>query len=135
MEIKNFFQKIFSHHKEIHVPPVVMNCFHEQFSDSMNAEWLKNDEIYEVVFYRDDHENIATYQKNGLMLSLKINLLLEELPDKIKQVGQRVGELMNAIKIEFKDEIQFELIIRDEMLVRFSLLLSEEGELLNKKQL
>ena len=135
MEIKNFFQKIFVHSKEVHVPAAIQQHFQKKFSDAMNAEWQKMDEVYEVVFYHDEHENIATYQKDGLMLSLKINLILEELPNKIKQVGQKFGELMNAIKIEYNEETQFELIIRDEMLVRYSLLLNEAGELLNKRQL
>ena len=135
MEIKNFFQKIFTHHKDVHVPSVIQEHFQEQFSDSMNAEWQKNDEVYEVVFYRNEHENIVTYQKDGSLLSLKVNLLLDELPDKITQEGMEHGELMNAIKIEYKDEIQYELIVRDEMLVRYSLLLNDKGEILNNRQL
>jgi len=135
MEIKNFFQKIFIHHKEIQVPSDIQQHFHEEFSDSINAEWQKNEEVYEVVFYHNEHENIAIYQKDGSLLSLKINLVLEELPDQIRLGGQEYGELMNAIKIEQKNEIQYELIVRDEMLVRYSLLLNEEGGLLHKKQL
>jgi len=135
MEIKNFFQKIFTHHKEVQVPSAVQLQFQEQFSASINAEWQKSDEVYEVVFYCDDHENIATYQKDGSRMSLKINLLLEELPEKIENEGQKYGELMNAIRMEYENEIQYELIIRDEMLVRYSLLLNETGELLNSRQL
>lgn len=135
MEIKNFFQKIFSHHKEIHVPPIVLSRFQEQFSDSMNAEWLKNDVFFEVVFYRDDRENIATYQKDGSLLSLKINLVLEELPDKIRQRGQEHGELMNAILIESQGIQIYELIVRDAELVRYTLLLNESGETQGKEKL
>lgn len=135
MEIKNFFQKIFIHHKEVQVPSDIHQQFREKFSDSINAEWQKNEDVYEVVFYHNEHENIATYQKDGSLLSLKINLVLEELPDIIRQGVQENGELMNAIKIEDKNEIQYELIVRDEMLIRYSLLLNDEGELLYKKQL
>jgi len=135
MEIKNFFHKIFTGNREPEVPKAVRQKFNEQFNQSINIEWQKTGELYEAIFYRDEREHIASYQKDGLMTCLKINLPLNVLPQKVERNAQKHGELMNAIQIECNDEIQFELIIRDEMLVRFSLLLNDEGELLNKRQL
>ena len=135
MEIKNFFQKIFSPHKEVQVPSVVVDLFQEHFSDSLNAEWQKNEESYEVVFYRDDREHIATYQKDGVLLSLKINLLHNLVPEVIELAVKEHGELMNAILIESKGVKSYELIVRDKDLVRFSLLLSESGDMLRKEKL
>lgn len=135
MEIKNFFQKIFSPHKEVQVPSMVVDLFQEHFSDSLNAEWQKNEESYEVVFYRDDREHIATYQKDGVLLSLKINLLHNLVPEVIELAVKEHGELMNAILIESKGVKSYELIVRDKDLVRFSLLLSESGDMLRKEKL
>ena len=135
MEIKNFFQKIFSGSREPDLPKPVRNKFEARFSESINVEWQKTGEQFEAVFYRDDLEHIATFDADGSVVCLKINLPLTVLPELINQNARKEGELMNAIRIECKDEIQYEMIVRDEMLVRYTLLLNVEGKILNKKQL
>ncbi len=109
--------------------------FAEQFNHSMNVEWQKMGEQYEAVFYRDDMEHIASYQADGSITCLKINLPLSALPEKVAENVHEEGELMNAIRIECKSEIQYELIVRDPELSRYFLLVSEKGEVLKKEKL
>lgn len=135
MDVKNFFQKIFTANKDIHVPEPVKEKFAEQFDESLNIEWHKTGDKYEAVFYKEDLEHIACYKKDGQMHCLKINLPLAKVPEDIVNAAETHGELMNAIYIECDDTQNFELIVRDSELIRFTLLLNESGEVLEKEKL
>lgn len=135
MEMKNFFQKLFTGSRETEVPKVVKLNFEERFSQSINVEWQKVDGQFEAVFYRDDLENIAIFEKDGTMICLKTNLPLTALPENVAQNARKEGELMNAIQIECTGELEFELIVRDESLVRYFLLIDEKGQILKKDKL
>lgn len=135
MDVINFFQKIFSNHRDIQIPPVVKEKFAGQFDESLNIEWQKSGEQYEAVFYKEELEHIARYNEDGAMVCLKINLPLTKVPDEIRQKAETQGELMNAIYIECDDLQKFELIVRDSELTRYTLLLNESGEVLEKEKL
>lgn len=135
MEIKNFFQKIFSGSREPEVPKAVQQKFAEQFDQSINVEWQKAGDQFEAVFYRDDLEHIATYQSDGVMSCLKINLPLNDLPEMVAETVHKEGELMNAIQIDCNGGLQYELIVRDDELNRYFLLLTESGKVIKKEKL
>lgn len=135
MEIKNFFQKIFTGSREVEVPKAVKQKFEERFSQSINVEWQKTGDNHEAVFYLDDLEHIATFQPDGFVFCLKINQPLSQLPENLLEAAGKEGELMNAIKIECKGILQYELIVRDNELQRYFLLLNETGDILKKEKL
>ncbi|MCK3683324.1 hypothetical protein [Maribellus sp. YY47] len=135
MEIKQFFQKIFSASKEIQVPEAVKNHFSEHFSDTLNTEWQQTGDLFEAVFYKEELEHIASYQQDGAFVCLKINQPLLELPDKITKAAEKHGELMNAILIECEDHREYELIIRDAELIRYFFLVDEDGAVKRKEKL
>jgi len=135
MDAKNFFQKIFSGSKGTHTPTLVKERFNEQFEQPINVEWIKTGDQFEAVFYKDELENIARYSANGEMTCLKVNLPLDRVPENIAAAAKLHGELMNAIMIECEKSVKFELIVRDEALNRYFLLLSPNGEVSEKEKL
>ncbi|MDM8159248.1 hypothetical protein QUH73_05385 [Labilibaculum sp. K2S] len=133
MDFKNLFRKIFNDSQESLTPQAIINTFNNQFDSPLNTEWHKTDQFYEAIFYKNELEHIAVYRANGTYVCLKINLQLESIPDTIYQAIKSHGEVMNAIKINYTDLQNFELIVRDQNLIRYSLLLNAHGEILDKK--
>jgi hypothetical protein len=132
--MKNIFSKIFKF-STVSLPTEVKESFAEKFGDSINVEWLQSDDFYEAVFYNNDIEHIAHFDSDGNLLNLKKNLSLAKTPPHILQKAKLHGELMNAIEISEKEVVGYELIVRDEALIRFSLLLNEKGGLIHKSKL
>ncbi|MGV8091507.1 MAG: hypothetical protein AB2L24_06520 [Mangrovibacterium sp.] len=135
MDVKNFFLKILSGNKGTNIPQAVKESFGNQFDNPLNTEWSKTEGHYEAVFYKDELEHIASYKTNGEFLNLKINLQLSTVPKPILKTVKAHGELMNAIAIHEKNTVQYELIVRDSNLIRYFLLVSSSGEVLEKEKL
>jgi len=133
MDFKKLLHKIVNASQETLTPQSVTDAFNYQFDSPLNTEWHKTDEFFEAVFYKDELEHIAKYKANGKPVSLKINLPLESIPVKIYEAAKPYGEVMNAIKINCKEIINYEFIVRDQNLTRYSLLLNAQGEILDKK--
>jgi len=132
--MKNILSKIFSF-SNVSLPEPVKNSFFTKFGDSINVEWLHSDDFYEAIFYLEDIEYIARFDSLGKLLNLKKNLPIHTTPEHIKRKAALHGELMNVIEIREDEIVGYELIIRDEMLIRFSLLLNEKGGLIHKSKL
>jgi hypothetical protein len=132
--MKNIFSKIFKF-SNVSLPEAVENSFLEKFGESINIEWLHSDDFYEAIFYLDDIEHIAHFDSSGKLLNLKKNLTVQAAPEHIKQKAALHGELMNVIEIREDEIVGYELIVRDEALIRFSLLLNEKGGLIQKSKL
>jgi len=132
--MKNILGKIFKF-SSVTLPQRVKDSFFEKFGDSLNVEWLRTDDFYEAIFYREDIEHIAHFDSIGKLLNLKKNLPIHTTPEHIKEKAALHGELMNVIEISEDDIVGYELIIRDEGLIRFSLLLNEKGGLIQKTKL
>jgi len=132
--MKNILSKIFNF-SNISLPEAVKNSFSEKFGDSINIEWLHSDDFYEAIFYHDDIEHIAHFDTKGNLLNLKKNLSIYSIPDHIREKASEHGELMNVIEISEREIVGYELIVRDETLIRFSLLLNEKGGLIQKSKL
>lgn len=132
--MKNILSKILKF-SSVSLPANVKNSFFEKFGDSLNVEWLRTDDFYEAIFYREEIEHIARFDSTGKLLNLKRNLPIHATPDHIKTKAADHGELMNVIEISENEIVGYELIIRDEELIRFSLLLNEKGGLIQKSKL
>ena len=135
MDVKNFFQNIFSGGKSTQVPSSVKTSFAQQFPEPLNTEWQKTGDQFEAVFYKDELEHIARYKANGEMSCLKINLHLDSLPEIVSKAAKIHGELMNAISILCDGDRKYELIVRDPDLNRYFLLITPEGEVSEKEKL
>jgi hypothetical protein len=132
--MKNIFSKIFKF-SNVSLPEAVENSFFEKFGESINIEWLHSDDFYEAIFYLDEIEHIAHFDSSGKLLNLKKNLSVQSAPEHIKQKALQHGEIMNVIEIREDEIVGYELIVRDEALIRFSLLLNEKGGLIQKSKL
>ncbi len=132
--MKNILNKIFKF-STVSLPEQVKVSFLEKFGDSINVEWLETDDFYEAIFYLGEIEHIAHYDSTGKLLNLKKNLPIHTAPEHIKEKAAQHGELMNVIEISEDEIVGYELIVRDETLIRFSLLLNEKGGLIHKSKL
>jgi len=132
--MKNILSKIFSF-TNVSLPIAVKDSFFEKFGESINVEWLHSDDFYEAIFYLEEIEYIAHFDSEGKLLNLKKNLSIQATPEHIKRKANEHGELMNVIEIREDEIVGYELIVRDEALIRFSLLLNEKGGLIQKSKL
>jgi hypothetical protein len=119
------------------LPEAVEKTFLNKFGNSLNVEWLHTDDFYEAIFYLEEVEHIARFDSVGHLLNLKKNLSRQATPKHIKVTAEQHGELMNTIEImENNNEVVgYELIVRDEALIRYSLLLNQNGGLIQKSKL
>lgn len=132
--MKNILSKIFKF-STVSLPSAVKDSFQEKFGESINVEWLQSDDFYEAIFYLEDIEHIARFDSVGKLLNLKKNLSVQTAPEHIKEKAAVHGELMNIIEIREEEIVGYELIVRDEALIRFSLLMNEKGGLIHKSKL
>ena len=132
--MKNILSKIFNF-SSVTLPPPVKESFSEKFGESINVEWLQTDDFYEAIFYLEDIEHIARFDSTGKIINQKKNLPIHSTPQHIKDKAAEHGELMNVIEICETEIVGYELIVRDESLIRFSLLLNEKGGLIHKSKL
>jgi len=135
MDVKKFFQNILNGTKGINLPQAVTDAFNNQFNNPLNTEWIKTEGCYEALFYKDEQEHIARFKPDGKLISLKINLPLDMAPELIRKTAGEQGELMNAIVIQDDNNLKYELIVRDDHLTRYFLLLNSAGEVLEKAKL
>lgn len=132
--MKNILSKIFNF-SSVSIPEAVKDSFFQKFGESINVEWLHSDDFYEAIFYLEDIEYISRFDSAGKLLNVKKNLPIHDTPEHIKQKAALHGELMNVIEIKEEEIVGYELIVRDETLIRFSLLLNEKGGLIHKNKL
>lgn len=135
MDVKAFFKKISTPQREPVISKQVKHNFASQFPESRNTEWNNTGDQFEAVFYQEELEHIARYTKEGALVCLKINLPLTMVPPTIAAAAAEHGELMNAIAIEANDGQKFELIVRNTELIRYTLLMTDDGELIEKEKL
>lgn len=132
--MKNILSKIFKF-TNVNLPPPVKSAFSEKFGESINVEWLQIDDFYEAIFYLEEMEHIARFDAFGKIMNVKRNLSIHDIPSYIKDKASQHGELMNVIEISEEEIVAYELIVRDETLTRFSMLLNEKGGLIHKSKL
>ncbi|MGE4587065.1 MAG: hypothetical protein AB7D05_06955 [Mangrovibacterium sp.] len=133
MDLKKILHQILAGNKGVKVPPSVLQAFDKRFNHPLNVEWIRSSQHFEAVFYQEELEQIACYSHAGELLNLKINLHLNALPLPVSNRAHAEGELMNAIAIHEKNGVRYELIVRDQTLNRYFMLVSSSGEVLEKE--
>lgn len=114
---------------------IIKNAFHSKFPDAVNVEWFEWNQGYEAVFYIENREFIAHYEKNGNLVELRENIAPGNFEGQIANIARTYGEVMNVIRIEKLNGILFEIIYRTNDLVRYFLLLDEKGKELARDKL
>ena len=104
-----------------------------KFPGAINVEWFQTENDFEAVFYDNDTEKIARFSPEGEWIETRINLDITGLNNNIRISAEQHGEMMNAILIELHDEKKYEVIVRDEQLNRFLLILSDSGEIIKNQ--
>lgn len=121
------------HPLKINPPKAVRQSFILHFGNSKNIEWHLEKGVYEAIFYVDEIEHIALFSHEGEIIEQKRNLLLSDASPAIIEQARSIGELMNLIEIERNGSTFFEVIARDASLDRYSLLMQEDGKILEKR--
>ena len=128
--IRNLFQR-----KPLKPPQSVIKRFTDSFYHSKNIEWSKAGRIYEALFYEDEIEKIARFDRKGNLIELRTNISPAGLPEIIYTVAKNYGELMNVICIKRDQQIFYEIIVRENALNRYLLLLNQQAAILKKEKL
>jgi len=128
--IKNLFQRI-----TFKIPDAVLKGFTDTFHNSINIEWTKTGKVYEALFYENELEKIARFDKKGKLIEIRTNIAPNSITGKVKSAAVSIGEVMNVIEIKRSDEILYEIIVRENPVKRILLLFNEQAELLTKKVL
>ena len=128
--LKNLFQK-----KQLKPPQTVINGFVSVFDQSINVEWSKTAKFFEALFYEQEFEKIARFDKKGSLIEIRTNISPESLPEPAKSVASSIGEIMNTIIINKENKTLYEVIVRENPVIRILLLISENAEILSRKVL
>jgi len=132
--MKDFIKKIFGPAR-LNAPKTVLTGFKVRFKNAKNAEWSQRGQHWEVLFYWEDHETIAIFDVSGELIEKRININIDTLPPSVNAVASKLGEVMNAIKINSIDSVGYEIIHRDANLIRYIALLTDEGVLVSNNPL
>jgi hypothetical protein len=132
--MNNLFRKLFGRSNDF--PPAPLGeCFFRYFSDAVNVEWGESDQGFEAIFYEDGIEKIASFNAEGTLLELRVNLSLPSIPEPVKSQTIMRGEMMNAIRIHRGETLFYEIIYRDKELKRYSILFTAEGKIIKENEL
>lgn len=116
--------------------PEALKCLTHHFKKAKSVDWHKVDIGFEAIFYIKKQEHICRVTGDGHLLENRINLNPYNLPEAIKTPAQEHGELMNAISIHKPNkETEYELIVRNRALERFTLLFLADGTLVKETKL
>jgi hypothetical protein len=119
----------------IQPPDSCLQQFNDNFRGAINIEWFEKGDHYEAIFYKDDIEHIAYYNKKGSLESYKMFLPTKFIPESIKRMLERKGEIMNVVLINKGNSINYEVIIRNQNLCRYLILLTDLGKVISEMQL
>lgn len=128
--IKNLFQR-----KNLRLPADVLKRFADSFHKSINIEWSKAGKVYEALFYENELEKIARFDKKGNLIEIRTNISTSDLPNDLINLANSHGELMNAIQILRDNQTFHEIIVRQDAVKRYMLLVDQYGEILKKEKL
>jgi len=130
----NFIKSLF--YEENDLPgKKLTQIFYNLFPVAKNVEWHPKNGNIEAIFYEDDVEKIAEFDKVGNCILFKANMNVLSLQREIRKIAEQYGEIMNTIRIERDKSVQFEIIVRDKLLTRYLLILDEEGNEKNFEKL
>jgi hypothetical protein len=128
--IKNLFLR-----KTLQPPLPVLKSFADSFQDTINIEWSKTGRVYEALFYEQEIEKIARFDKKGKLLEIRTNIAPSNLSEPARSAAFNNGEIMNVIKINRENKVFYEIIVRENPVKRILLLLNDQAEILARKVL
>jgi hypothetical protein len=130
----NFWNKIFKG-SVFNPPRQIVDAFELLFPNSINTEWSKNADQFEAIFYKDQVECIATFNKDAGLLVHKMYLNENYLPETIKAELATKGEIMNVVLINRGNTVTYEVIYRDKNLIRYVIEYDIIGGVVNDRKL
>ena len=68
------------------------------------------------------------------LLEYKIYLPIGYLPENLNKIVKEKGEIMNVIMRNKGNIIEYEVIVRDKALIRYLIILSDVGELIEENK-
>ncbi len=128
--IKNLFLR-----RTLKPPASVIKGFSDSFHDSINIEWSKTGKVYEALFYEQEIEKIARFDKKGILLEIRTNIAPASLAEPSRSAAFANGEIMNVIEINRENKVFYEVIVRENPVKRILLLLNDQAEILARKVL
>lgn len=128
--VENIFNKLFSR-QETRPPEIIEKAFDVFFKEATSAEWHKvGSHAYEVMFYEQEKEHIARFNKDGELIDHRINMKPEELPVEVFESARSKGEIMSAIAVyHIHSLFDYEIIFRNTDKIRFVMHLTPSGEI------
>lgn len=113
----------------------ILEAFHLNFEEAINVEWTEKKTKYEAIFYKENMEYIALFEKSGGLERYQVNLRRDLVPIAIIQKMEEMGEIMNAVLINEGNNIQYEIIICDSKMNRHLVFVSQSGNVVYDKWL
>ncbi|MCU4164379.1 hypothetical protein [Carboxylicivirga caseinilyticus] len=132
--MENFLKKIVQG-SSFTPPGLCEQALKENFTEAINVEWINKEEYYEAIFYKNNIEHIALIDRNGNLLEYRQNIPKDFLPEQIKTIAQSKGEIMNSVLKNKGNNIEYEIILKDQSLKRYLVLFSEIGVIKDEKKL
>jgi hypothetical protein len=130
----DFFSKIFGDGKT-GPSRKIREGLSKRFPDARSVEWNNQNGVFEAIFYDQDLEKIARFDHEGKLLEIRINLSPEDIPATVKASIDRELEIMNCIVADNNTSIFYELIVRNQSLVRFLIIVDESGAIKKNEKL
>lgn len=119
----------------VSIPGVVKNSLSSHFPNASGVEWSISNTIFEAVFYHDNTEKIARFDKEGALTEYRVNIFPHAIPSPVNEIASGQWEIMNCIAVYTSDRLSYELIVRDNNLIRYKLLLDSLGNRIGLEKL
>ena len=130
----DFLTKIFKR-AETRTPKLVKNSLLKHFPEAKNVEWGRYSDLFEAMFYDEDVEKIARFDQNGKLVECRINASFTDIPSFVKSNIEHDYEIMSCIVVYASDSMNYELIVRNSELIRYSLLMDSLGHKIRLERL
>ncbi|MBE0661455.1 MAG: hypothetical protein IH597_03220 [Bacteroidales bacterium] len=130
----DFFSKIF---KDSITGPSrkIRQGFAMRYPDARSIEWINQNGVFEAIFYEHDLEKIARFDLEGNFLEVRTNLSPDDIPSTVKANIDSGMEIMNCIVADNNASIFYELIVRNQSLIRFLIIVDESGTIIRNEKL
>lgn len=107
----------------------------KRFPDARSVEWNNHKGVFEAIFYDNELEKIARFDHEGKLIECRINVSSGDIPAIVKaSIGNEL-EIMNCIVADNNASIFYELIVRNQSLVRFLIIVDEGGAIRSNEKL
>lgn len=132
MKKPEYIGKLFRQQRK-NIPSVVAGSLNANFAGATGIEWTLQDKLFEAIFFHDNAEKIARFDQTGRLTEYRINIPPDEIPVNVKNAVAKELEIMNCILVSISGIKTYELIVRNQKLLRYQLLIDSEGSQINLK--